>query len=530
MTDLLRPLLRATPGARWRIALAVLLAAAASGSSVALMGVSAWLLSRAAEMPPIMYLNVAVVGVRTFGISRGVFRYTERLVGHDIALRLQSALRIDTYRRLSRTTLLGRRRGDLLSRLVSDVDAILDLVTRVLLPIFSGSLVVLGTTLVLGRFSPANAAVLLMSCVLAGALCPWWAQQASAAADRRTAAARGALSDRVHELERTAVDLVAYDALDARAAALLSADAELREIERRGAWVRGIATAAQILCAGLAVCAAVWIGGSAVADGTLKPRLVAVLALIPLALHEVLGDLVKAAQVWTRSVAALRRVDEVLRTPQVGCGDLTHAAGAVGRAGIDVTDATIGWPGEAPTATHLDLHVGPGERVAVTGPSGVGKTTLAATILGLIPPQTGDVTATGRVGYLAQDAHIFATSVAENVRIGKRDATDAEVDAALTRAGLALPASRVVGEMGASLSGGEQRRLALARLLVGDFDCFILDEPTEHLDAETAARVMADMWEGIGDAPTLVVTHDAGLAATCSRQLSLASRPSRLEE
>ena len=136
-TQLLKTLLRDVPRGRWLLVLSTLLAACASGASVALMGVSAWLLSRAAEMPPVLYLEAAAVGVRFFGISRGVFRYAERLVGHDLALRMQGALRMRVYDRLSRTTLLGRRRGDLLVRVTADVDAVLDMVVRVIVPALS---------------------------------------------------------------------------------------------------------------------------------------------------------------------------------------------------------------------------------------------------------------------------------------------------------------------------------------------------------------------------------------------------------
>lgn len=519
MRRLLRDLLRDVPGSWWRLPFAILLAACASAASIALMGVSAWLLSRAAEHPPIMYLNVAVVGVRFFGISRGVFRYTERLVGHDLALRLQGALRLRTYRSLARTTLLGRRRGDLLTRVVADVEAINDLVVRVVLPAASASVIILGTSAMLARFSPASAAVLLVSALLAGGVVPVLAQRATLAADRRAVNARGRLANATRELALGAADLVAYDAEGGYVDRLLSVDAELTAIERRSAWVRGVATAAQILAAGLAVVAAVWIGGNAVATGSLKPRLLAVLVLVPLALHEVLADLTKAATTFTRAAEALRRVREVLDAPPVGSGD-REAVTLSGEPGIDLHHVTIGWPTHPALAT-VDAHIGPGERLAVVGPSGIGKTTLAATVLGLIPPQAGDVDVRGSVGYLAQDAHVFATTVAENIRLANKDASDDEIQTALTAAGLALDPQRLLGEGGRNLSGGEARRLALARLLVGRHDVWILDEPTEHLDEATASAVMSDVWSAIADAPTLVITHDERLAAQCGKRLPL---------
>ncbi|TBT85085.1 thiol reductant ABC exporter subunit CydC [Propioniciclava sinopodophylli] len=518
--DLVARLLRAAPGGWARIALAVLLAACASFSSVALMGVSAWLLSRAAEHPPVMYLTAAAVLVRAFGISRGVFRYLERLVGHDIGLRLQSALRLDTYSTLARTTLLGRRRGDLLTRVVADVDAVLDLVVRVLLPFLSGLFVILATTVVIGVFSWPAAFALLLSAVLAGGVAPWLAARLSARADAASVPARGELANVVHELARTAPDLVAYEADGAALDRLAEADAKLAAIDARAAWTRGLATAVQALAAGVAVVAGLWFGTQAVRAGTLDHTMLAVLTLVPLALHEVFNDFTKAAQTWTRARVALDRVREVLSTNAVGSGDLP-ASDPVAVPRLAVRDLTIGWPGAAPLASGLDFTVGPGERVALVGPSGVGKTTLAATVLGLIPPVAGRVEVEGRVGYLAQDTHVFSTTVSENVRIGNRAATEDDVADALAQVRLDVDPGRLVGELGTALSGGEQRRLGLSRLVVGDAQVLVLDEPSEHLDPGTADALLDDVWAQASDKPLLVITHDPGVVSRCDRVVQL---------
>jgi ABC-type transport system involved in cytochrome bd biosynthesis fused ATPase/permease subunit len=172
-------------------------------------------------------------------------------------------------------------------------------------------------------------------------------------------------------------------------------------------------------------------------------------------------------------------------------------------------------------ASDISFELVAGQSIAVVGPSGVGKTTLAATVLGLIPPLSGEVATAGRIGYLAQDAHLFATTVAENVRIGNKDATDAEVVAALAAAGLPLDPERVVGELGATLSGGEARRLALSRLLAGSYDVLVLDEPSEHLDTPTANALLDDLWAGVGTRPLLVVTHDESVVARCDKVVRL---------
>ncbi|MHB1009519.1 MAG: thiol reductant ABC exporter subunit CydC [Propionibacteriaceae bacterium] len=521
---LVADLLRSVPRGRLLLVVSVVLAAAASGASVALLGVSAWLISKAAEHPSFLDLSVAAVGVRFFGISRGVFRYTERLVGHDLALRMQSALRLRTYTTLARTTLIGRRHGDMLVRMVADVEAVQDVVVRVVLPFASAVVVMVGTVTMLARFSLGSAAVLLVTAVVAGLVLPAWAQLVSRDADAGAVPLRGELADQVRQTALVAVDLVAYDADDAALARLDDLDAQLRAAERRATAVRAWAAAGQVVAAGTAVLAALWIGGAAVASGDLAPRLLAVLVLTPLALHEVLGSLAQAAQTLTRAQAALERVVEVLEAEPVGRGD-APLGDASQHPSVRARDLSVGWPGSGPVLTGITFDVAAGESVAVVGPSGVGKTTLAATVLGLIPPVAGEVATTGRVGYLAQDAHLFATTVAENVRIGNKDASDQEVAAALDQAGLPLAPDRVVGELGATLSGGEARRLALSRLFAGSYDVLVLDEPTEHLDAPTADALLDDLWSRIGHRALLVVTHDERVVARCHKVVRLTPDP-----
>lgn len=516
---LFRSLLTEVSGGRWRLIVSVLLAASASAAAVALMGVSAWLLSRAAEHPQFHALAVAAVGVRFFGVSRGVFRYLERLLGHDLALRMQAALRIRTYTTLAKTTLIGRRRGDLLVRIIADVEAILDLVVRVIVPFSSALIVVTATSLMLGFFSLATGVVLFLTALFAGVMLPWFAQQMSLAADAAAIPARGRLADEMHQLSRAATDIIAYQAEQAFLARVTAADQALHRSEVRAAWVRGLASAGQLAAAGVSVAAAVWIGGTEVAAGRLAPVMLAVLVLTPLAMHEVLTTLAQAAQIHTRVRTALGRLAAVLAAPPVGEGDADQTP--TDSPGVILEGATIGWPDAEPVAEDFCLVITPGQRVALVGASGVGKTTIAATIMGLIPPFAGTVKATGRVGYLAQDAHIFATTVAENIRIGNKEATEEEILEALKQAGLPLNPRRVIGEAGSTLSGGEARRIALARLLVGPRDLWLLDEPTEHLDQETASALMRDVWACAGDQPVLVITHDPGVMAACDRVVHL---------
>ena len=511
-------------GDRRRLLGAIGLGALALGCGVALLGTSAWLLSRAAEHPPVMYLMVAIVSVRAFGLGKAVFRYVERLLGHDLALRRQAALRIETYRALTRSTWVGRRSGDLLSRVVNDVEAVQDLVVRAVVPIASVGLVAVSTTLVLALLSPMAGAVVAVSALLAGALVPVVAGRLAASATAALAPLRGELAAVAGDAADAAPDLIAYAAGPRIEARLGEVDGRIRRAEARAAWTSGLAGAAQVLAAALAVVGALVVGAGQVAAGTLPPVQLAVLVLTPLALHEVLGTLPTAALAWRRARAALGRVSDLLDAPPVGTPDRAARdpveSSTDGR-GVVVRGLSAGWPGVEPVVADLDLTIRPGERVALVGPTGVGKTTVAATIMGLLPPVTGSVEVTGTIGCLAQDAYLFDTSVAENVRIGRRDAGDDEIAGALRTARLDLPLDRMVGLHGGEVSGGEARRIALARLLVRRDDVLILDEPTEHLDAPTATALLSDLWQLTAGAAVLVITHDPAVAAGCDRVVEL---------
>jgi ATP-binding cassette subfamily C protein CydCD len=555
-----------------RLLVALLLAVCASAASVALMGVSAWLLSFAATHPNVSEITLAATGVRTFGTSRGVFRYFERLTGHDLALRMQAALRLSTYTKLARTTLLGARTGDMLLRVTADVEAIMDVVVRVALPFSSAVIVILGTSLVMAVFSPLSAAVLLGCSIVAGIVLPLVTQVFSRRADESVAPARAEMANEVFTLAHNAADLAAYGRGEAQLAKLDAVDARLKEAERHASFTRGLAAGGQLIVMGIAVAAALVIGADAVVNGALSGPNLAVLCLTPLALHESFGDLTKAAQTLTQARTSLSRILGLLAAEPVGIGDRvapqsepvavppaavvdstpqpgsrpgggslsglsrglsgglpndsSKADDAPPVPALTLTDLTIGWPGANESLiSDINLGVTRGERVVVTGASGIGKTTLAATILGLIPPVAGSVDAPGQIAYLAQDAHIFATTVAENVRIGNPQATDAQIESALAKAGAAhLEPLRIVGEDGTTLSGGEARRLAMARIFVSATipDVVILDEPTEHLDQETASALMDDALSSFAGSALLIATHDPDVISRCERELHLA--------
>ncbi|GAA1970312.1 thiol reductant ABC exporter subunit CydD [Catenulispora subtropica] len=497
-----------------RLALAAALGTAASGAAVGLAATAAWLISRASQEPPILVLMVAITGVRALGIGRAVFRYAERLVTHDAAFRVLAGLRVRTYERLRRQA-PGRRRGDLLSRFVADVDAVQERYVRFLIPSISAGLVGGGAALAIAAASPGAAIVTAAGLAVTGVVIPLVAAGVSRRADAEVAPVKGVLSAEFHELLRGAPDLIAADAVHSRVKRLQAADRRLTDVERRSVAGRALGAALTALATGATVWGVIFVGLRAVHAGRMDGLLLAVVVLTPLALFETTAGMPQALQYLRRARAAERRVQEVLDAPDA----VTEPAAprplpAQPALTVDVTGLEVTWPGgETPALHPVDLKLTPGRKVAVVGPSGSGKTTLISALLRFVEPTAGRITLGGVptaelaaddvrrvIGLCAQDAHIFDSTLRENLRLARPDATDRALEAALTRARLAdwvrtLPdgLDTFVGEHGARLSGGQHRRLVLARALLAGFPVLLLDEPTEHLDPATADTLLRDL-------------------------------------
>ncbi|WP_406201013.1 thiol reductant ABC exporter subunit CydD [Kitasatospora sp. NBC_01560] len=535
------------PGAepvRPRLALSVLLGALALGCAVGLMATSGYLISRASEMPPVLYLMMAVTSVRAFGIGRSVFRYAERLVSHDAVLRTLGTLRAAVYRRLTVLAPAGLpafRRGDLLSRLVADVDAVQDHYLRWRLPAAVAAVVSVAATAATAAFLPAAGLVLGLGLLLAGAVVPALSARWSAGAEQRQAPARGRLATAVVDTLTGTAELTVAGALPGRLAAVRSADAALTGLAARSAATTALGTGLITLLTGLTVAAAAAVGLRGVQDGALAPVCLAVVVLTPLAAFEAVTGMPLAVQARRRSRAAEQRLAEVLDAPPPVAEPARPAALPGQPLPIAVRGLTVRHPGRGTDAlAGVDLDLAPGRRIAVVGPSGSGKTTLAQALLRFLDPAAGSITfAAGRpqavdsrelagedvrrvIGLCAQDAHVFDSTLRENLRLARPAAGEEELRAALAAARLldwteTLPdgLDTMVGEHGARLSGGQRRRLALARALLADFPVLVLDEPAEHLDLPTADALTADLLAATAGRTTVLITHRlAGLDAT----------------
>ncbi|MDL2080434.1 thiol reductant ABC exporter subunit CydD [Streptomyces sp. GXMU-J15] len=530
---------RAMSGARrGRLALALLLASLALGSAVGLMATSGWLISRASEQPPVLYLMMAVTATRAFGIGRAVFRYAERLVSHDAVLRMLADTRVAVYRRLERLAPAGlrtTRRGDLLSRPVADVDALQDYWLRWLLPAGAAAAVSAVSVGFMAWLLPEAGAVLAVGLLAAGAGVPLVTAAVARRAERRLAPARGVLATRVTDLLTGTAELTVAGALPTRTAEARRADAALTRIASRAATATALGDGLTALVSGLTVAAAALVGAQGVADGRLSGVAMAVVVLTPLAAFEAVLGLPLAVRYRQRVRRSAERVYEVLDAPEPVCEPEQPRQAPAVPFPVVVEGLAARYAGQDRDAlAGFDLTLEEGRRIAVVGPSGSGKTTLAQVLLRFLDARAGTYTLGGvdaralagddvrrLVGLCAQDAHLFDSSVRENLLLARKDATEDELRDALKRARLldwaeALPEGldTLVGEHGARLSGGQRQRLALARALLADFPVLVLDEPAEHLDLPTADALTADLLAATEGRTTLLITHRlAGLDA-----------------
>jgi ATP-binding cassette subfamily C protein CydC len=504
-TSLLRPRLA-------RILAAIALGVLSLGSALALAGFSAWLITRAWQMPPVLDLSVAVVAVRTFAISRAVLHYCERLATHDTALRAAGTARAQIYRRLAHGPTAAAVRlpgGELVARVGADVDELANVLVRALVPIGVAAVLAVAATAVVAAISLPAGTVLAICLLIAGFVAPRLAGRAAAMQEEVA---------RQHHSDRDTAAMIALEhAPELRVAGALPgviAEAQRRQREwgdalDAAARPAAIAEAMPTAAIGASVLGAV-VAGIGLAH-TVAPTTLAVLMLLPLSAFEAMTPLPAAAVQLTRSRIAARRLLDLAPPdrPDESAKSAPAPPVGTGRLSVDIRSGHV----DAARPTRAELDLSPGARLAVTGASGSGKTTLLMTLAGLMPPLAGDVmldrTDLDRfdddelhraISFFAEDAHIFATTVRDNLLVARGDSPDEELTATLDAVGLggwlaSLPEglSTVLTGGAQALSAGQRRRLLLARAVISPARIVLLDEPTEHLDALDAERILRDL-------------------------------------
>jgi ATP-binding cassette, subfamily C, bacterial CydC len=533
VSETLGRLLALADAPRPRVVLAAAFGALTVIFGAGLMATAGYLISRASERPAILSLTVAIVGVRFFGIARPLTRYLERLASHDLALRVLGRVRVRVYRDiepLAPAQLVGYRHGDLLARMVADIDALQNLHLRALGPplvaLLAGAVVV-GVE---AAFLPAAGLVLAAGLIAGGVAVPALAGWLGRRGGRRQAAARGELSAELVEVLRAAPELVAYGGANDAQARLRAADGALVKLARRDALVGGLADGAGLAVVGATVAGVLAVAVRTSDDGHLDRTLIAMLALLALASFEAVQPLAAAARDLSVTLAAGGRVLELSDREAAVVDPAAPAPAAAWPFAVALENVRARYaPGERPALDGVSLRLEPGCRVALVGPSGAGKTTVVNLLLRFLDPEAGRVTLAGRdlrdyrqedvrrvIAVAGQESHLFSASIRDNVCLARPAASDEDVEQALRRARLwswvaALPdgLDTAVGEEGRELSGGQRQRLVLARALLVDAPVLVLDEPTAHLDPATARALVDDVFAAAGDRSVLLITHRA---------------------
>lgn len=511
-------------------------AAVASGmlgqlAALGLLATSAWLITTSSLRPPILTLSVAIAAVRLFALLRGAGRYGERLASHDVALRGLAGVRLWAYRHLERLVpggLTGIDRGDVLARVVADVDATQDLVVRIAVPSVTALVTAAAAVALAGLVLAVAGVVLGAGLVCAGVVVPAGARLAGRRVARRRAEQRGALSAQLVDIIEGAADLLAFDASDTALAALQHGEAVLARTARRVAAVAGVANGLAALIAGATTVAVVALGASAVADAKLGGVAVAVLGFVALASFDALGALPEAFAHLDEVLGAAHRVDMLAARPAPVAEPATPHAMEPDGPDYVLSQASVSYePGRPPALFDVDLAIIPGCRIAVVGASGAGKSTLGLALLRFVEITGGQATLGGvdvanlagdevrdLIAWAPQDPHVFATTVAANLRLACPDAGDETLADTLCAVGLGPwlhgldhGLGTVLGERGLTVSGGERQRLGVARALLANRPILLLDEPTAHLDNANETFVRRHVLEASTGRALVWITH-----------------------
>lgn len=529
MIATLRNVSHLQPEERTRLYGSLALSLTAVLSAAALMTFAGYLISRCTQITQILEVTVVITAIRTIALIRALARYGERLVSHDLALRVLARLRSNFFRRLAplgATALAGHGSGDLLSRFVADVDTLQDLYLRALAPPVVALLAIIATAGASAVMLPIAGVVLGACLIVTSILVPGLAALLAVAAGRRQARARANLTSELIESLDGAVELAVAGRAHERASLLSTLGERLTRLARRDAAAGAAASALNSLLVGLTIIAVLLVAIPGVHSGTLGGIYLAALVMLAMSAFEGLSPLSLAARSLRACAESANRLHE-LEEIEPAVTEPAQPRPLPGGSDLRLEQVGLAYADGTTPLRDVDVSFPSSCRIAIQGSSGAGKTTLATLLVRFIDPTAGRVTLDGvdlrelslhdlrsRVVLAAQDAHVFTTTIRENLSLANHDADDDRVWDALAAVQLddwvrSLPdgLETLVGEDGDLLSGGQRQRLTVARALLTDCTVLILDEPTAQVDDQTAEALIRSIAAAAGERSLIVISH-----------------------
>lgn len=522
---MIRKLLHYAKDHKLQFAGALLLAGATIVTGIGLMSASGYLISRAAQRPMLVDLFMVTAAVRFFGISRAVVRYFERVVSHDLTFRILSDMRSLLYRKLdsrSLTWLMGRRAGDLLSRLVTDVETLQHAYLRIITPAVTAIAISLLTFALLWFFDPRLALITLLFLVLSGVATPLLAIRLAKGSGSKevnlNAGLKTYLVDRLQGLQ----ELTWLGQQQKTVEDVTEIQQRLDSLQHKNAGISGMIEGLHNLAAHLGMFAVLILSIPLALSGAIPGVMLAMITLGVLSSFEAVQNLGNAFHHIGDYQEAAARIAAVSEKPQVA-SETKHITEIPSQYDIVFKDVSFSYEAEYITLKDINFEVKQHAKVAIVGPTGSGKSTLVNLMLRFWDPQEGKIMLhdadicnlavdelRSLFAVVSQDAYIFNRSLRDNLLLAKPAATDDQLKAALEKAGLSPfgnDLDLVLGNYGMRLSGGERRLVALARALLKDAPIWILDEPTANLDVNTEQKILDTIRSAAGTRTMIMITH-----------------------
>ncbi|NOY60995.1 MAG: thiol reductant ABC exporter subunit CydC, partial [Calditrichaeota bacterium] len=514
---------------KWWMLLAAFTGFLTVGSSVGLLMTSAYIIAKAALHPSVAVLAVAIVGVRFFGISRGIFRYIERNISHEVTFRILAKLRVWFYRAvepLAPARLMQYRSGDLLSRVIGDIEALEHFYIRVLAPPAVAVMIVILMWFLFNLFSSAFALILIIFLVVAGAGVPLLTQLMSNKIGKELVSLRSQLSVMTIDGVQGLADLLAFGQAGNHFAGMEKLNRKLVDLQRRMAMISGLHESIITLLMNTAVFVLMIAAIPQVSATLLDGVYLSVLAMGTMAAFEAVMPLPQAAQYLQNNLKAAERLFEMTDAKPLVAESAKTQASVQGK--IKFNHVTFSYTeNDPPALIDLCFEIHKGEKIAIVGPSGAGKSSIANLLLRFWDFQQGEIkvgenslkdisgaSMRAEISFVSQNAYFFNGSIKENLLLAKPKATENEMINACRAAhihnfcaNLSKGYDTQIGEHGLLLSGGERQRLAIAQMLLKGSPIIIYDEPTANLDVITEQKILKTVWELANKKTTILITH-----------------------